>query len=122
MAMNSVYYRFRHLLAKKSYSAKPARSRMNRILQPKTAKVTFELVCLAVRTINRCEACMQSHERAVLESGLTEDHVRDAVRIAATIRAAWFALDTQPRGESHHDNRNEVPFQSLHRQRRYLEP
>jgi AhpD family alkylhydroperoxidase len=76
-----------------SYGAKPARLRMNRIVEPKTDKVTFELVCLAVSAINGCEVCIQSHERAVIEGGLTEDHVHDAVRIAATMRAAAIALE-----------------------------
>jgi alkyl hydroperoxide reductase subunit D len=93
MAMNNVYYRFRHMVDKESYGAKAARLRMNRIVQPKTDKVTFELECLAVSAINGCEVCIQSHERAVIEGGLTEDHVHDAVRIAATMRAAAIALE-----------------------------
>jgi alkyl hydroperoxide reductase subunit D len=94
MAMNNVYYRFRHMVGKESYSTKPARLRMNRIAQPKTNKATFELMCLAVSAINGCESCIRSHEHAVVEGGLTEDHVHDAVRIAATIRAAAVALQT----------------------------
>jgi alkyl hydroperoxide reductase subunit D len=89
-----VYYRFRHMVGKESYSAKPARLRMNRIGQPKTSKANFELMCLAVSAINGCESCVRSHEHAVVEGGLTEDHVHDAVRIAATIRAAAVALQT----------------------------
>jgi alkyl hydroperoxide reductase subunit D len=92
MAMNNVYYRFRHMVGKDSYREKPARLRMNRIAQPKTGKATFELMCLAVSAINGCESCIRSHEHAVVEGGLTEDHVHDAVRIAATIRAAATAL------------------------------
>ncbi len=92
MAMNNVFYRFRHMVGKESYASKPARLRMNRIAQPKTGKATFELFCLAVSAINGCEACIRSHEHAVLEGGLTEDHVHDAVRIAATVRAAAVAL------------------------------
>jgi alkyl hydroperoxide reductase subunit D len=93
MAMNNVYYRFRHMVGKESYGARPARLRMNRMAQPKTSKATFELVCLAVSAINGCEVCVRSHERAVLEGGLTEEHVHDAVRIAATLRAAAVAMD-----------------------------
>jgi alkyl hydroperoxide reductase subunit D len=66
---------------------------MSRIVQPKTDKVTFELVCLAVSAINGCEVCIKSHERAVLEGGLTEEHVHDAVRLAATICAASLASE-----------------------------
>jgi alkyl hydroperoxide reductase subunit D len=93
MAMNNVYYRFRHLVGKENYATKPARLRMNRIAQPKTNKATFELMCLAVSAINGCESCIRSHEHAVIQGGLSEEHVHDAVRIAATIRAAAVALE-----------------------------
>jgi alkyl hydroperoxide reductase subunit D len=55
----------------------------------------FELVCLAVSAINGCEACVQSHEKVVIEGGLTEDQVNDAVRIAATVHAAAVALEME---------------------------
>ena len=91
--MNNVYYRFRHLVGKPSYGEKPARLRMNRLAKPATSKVDFELFSLAVSAINGCETCIQAHEKVVLEGGLTEDQVHDAVRIAATIHAAAVALE-----------------------------
>jgi alkyl hydroperoxide reductase subunit D len=93
MAMNNVYYRFRHLVGKPAYSEKPARLRMNRIGKPATPRADFELVCLAVSALNGCEACVKAHEKAVLAGGLTEDHVHDAVRIAAVVNAAAVALE-----------------------------
>lgn len=93
MAMNNVYYRFRHLVGKPGYSSKPARLRMNRMVQPLTNKVDFELFSLAVSAINACEACIRAHEQVVMEGGLTEDAVHDAVRIAATVNAAAVALE-----------------------------
>jgi len=93
MAMNNVYYRFRQLAGKPSYSEKPARLRMNRLAKPATPRADFELVCLAVSAVNGCQTCIQAHEKAVLEGGLTEDHVHDAVRIAAVVHAAATALD-----------------------------
>ena len=54
----------------------------------------FELVCLAVSAINGCEMCVQSHEKVVLEGGLTEDQVHDAVRIASVIHAAAVGLES----------------------------
>ena len=93
MAMNNVYYRFRHVMGKPAYSEKPARLRMNRLAKPATNKVDFELFSLAASAINGCEMCMRSHEEAVLKGGLTEDHVHDAVRIAATIHAAAVSLE-----------------------------
>lgn len=94
MAMNNVYYRFRHMIGKESYSTKRAGLRMNRLAQVLTTKVDFELVCLAVSAINGCEMCMQSHEKVVLEGGLSEDQVHDAVRIAAVIHAAAVGLES----------------------------
>ena len=93
MAMNNVYYRFRHMIGKPAYSDKPARLRMQRLAQPATNKLDFELFCLAVSAVNGCEQCLQSHEKVVLEGGLSEDHVNDAVRIAATMAAAAQALE-----------------------------
>jgi alkyl hydroperoxide reductase subunit D len=93
MAMNNVYYRFRHLVGKPSYAEKPARLRMNRLVKPAGSKLDFELVCLAVSAINACEACIQAHEKVVIEGGLTEDHVHDAVRIASVVHATAVALE-----------------------------
>jgi lipoyl-dependent peroxiredoxin subunit D len=94
MAMNNVFYRFRHIVDKEEYSQKPARLRMQRLAQVTSNKADFELFCLAVSAINNCETCVRSHEEAVIKQGLTSDHVLDAVRIAATIDAAAQALET----------------------------
>ncbi|HEY0140767.1 MAG TPA: carboxymuconolactone decarboxylase family protein [Thermoanaerobaculia bacterium] len=93
MAMNNVYYRFRHLVGKESYLTMPARLRMQRIAKPATNKADFELICLAVSAINGCEMCIRSHEAVVREGGLSEEQVHDAVRIASTINAAALALE-----------------------------
>lgn len=93
MGMNNVYYRFRHLVGREEYGQKPARLRMQRLVQVATNKADFELFCLAVSAINGCETCIQSHERVVLEGGLTEDQVHDAIRIAATFHGVAVALE-----------------------------
>lgn len=93
MAMNNVYYRFRHMAGKESYSTKPARLRMNWIAKPLGNKVDFELFCLAVSAINGCEMCIRSHEEVVVKGGLSEDQVHDAVRVAATIQATAVSLE-----------------------------
>lgn len=93
MAMNNVYYRFRHIVGKESYSTKPARLRMNWIGKPLGSKADFELFCLAVSAINGCEACVRSHEQVVIDGGLSEDQVHDAVRVAAVIQAAAVSLE-----------------------------
>ncbi len=93
MAMNNVYYRFRHLVGKPSYSQMPARLRMQRIAKPMTSKADFELFCLAVSAINGCEMCIRSHEQVVLQGGISEEQVHDAVRIAATVNAAAVSLE-----------------------------
>ena len=58
MAMNNVYYRFRHMMGESSYAQKPARLRMNRLAKPATNKLDFELFSLAVSAINDCETCV----------------------------------------------------------------
>jgi len=95
MAMNNVFYRFRHLVEKDSYQSKPPRLRMNRMSQPKTNKIAFELASLAVSAVAGCSTCVQAHERTVVSGkggGLTEDQVVDAIRIASVLTAAKTAL------------------------------
>jgi lipoyl-dependent peroxiredoxin subunit D len=93
MAMNNVYYRFRHGMEGGAYADKPAKLRMNRMVNPSTNKTDFELYSLAVSTIFGCQFCTRAHERVVIEGGLTDEHVHDAVRIAATVHSAAVALD-----------------------------
>jgi alkyl hydroperoxide reductase subunit D len=93
MALNNVSYRFRHMVGKSVYGEKPAGLRMNRLMQPATNRVDFELMSLAVSAINGCETCVRAHEKTVTDGGLTADQVNDAVRIAATIYAAAVALE-----------------------------
>jgi len=92
MAMNNVAFRFRHKAAKEDYKDRPLRLRMQRINAPTSTKANLELFSLAVSTINFCESCVNSHEEAVHQHGMTLDHVMDAVRIAATIAGAAVAL------------------------------
>jgi lipoyl-dependent peroxiredoxin subunit D len=93
MAMNNVYYRFRHLVGNRNYADKPAKLRMNRMVKPVGEKIDFELYSCAVSAINGCGTCMEAHEKVVVAGRLSEDHVHDAVRIAATIQAAAVALE-----------------------------
>ncbi len=93
MAMNNVYYRFRHQVGKDVYNTKPARLRMNRLVKPATNKTDFELFSLAASAINGCEMCVRSHEHEVVAGGLSEEAVHDAVRIAATLHAAAVSLE-----------------------------
>jgi lipoyl-dependent peroxiredoxin subunit D len=94
MAMNNIYYRFRHMVGKESYASKRPGLRMNRLAQVLTNKVDFELVCLAVSALNGCEMCVRSHEKVVLDGGLSEDQVNDAVRIASVVHAAAVGLES----------------------------
>jgi lipoyl-dependent peroxiredoxin subunit D len=94
MAMNNVYYRFRHQIANDDYARLPARLRMNRLAQTKGPKTEFELFSLAVSAINGCEACVRSHEKVARQGGLDIDAIHDAVRIAAVVHGVAVALET----------------------------
>jgi alkyl hydroperoxide reductase subunit D len=88
MAMNTVYYRFRHMLGKESYEARAPRLRMSRMVQPATTKADFELMSLACAALAGCELCIKNHEAGLVHLGVSEDACHDAVRIAAVINAA----------------------------------
>jgi alkyl hydroperoxide reductase subunit D len=92
MGMNTVYYRFRHMVGKESYASRPARLRMTRIAQPTSDKATFELMSLGCAAMAGCEACIQNHEGSLVKLGVSEDACHDAVRIAAVIRGGIIGL------------------------------
>ena len=91
MAMNTTYYRFRHMLSKETYDARPPRLRMSRMAQPATDKITFELMSLACAALAGCELCIKNHEGHIVAAGTSEDTCHDAIRIASVMNAAAVA-------------------------------
>jgi len=92
MAMNTVYYRFRHMLGKESYEARSPRLRMSRMAQPATSKADFELMSLGCAALAGCELCIKNHEASLVHLGIGEEACHDAVRIAAVTCAAACGL------------------------------
>jgi alkyl hydroperoxide reductase subunit D len=95
MGMNNVYYRGKHMLADAEVQGLPARLRMQRLAAPTTSKASLELLSLAVSAVTGCEYCLQAHSRAVLASGMTREHVHEALRIAAIVNGTAAGLATR---------------------------
>lgn len=88
LALNNVFYRFRHFTGKEKYTQIPARVRMQIMSSPVTGKEFFELMSIAVSAVNGCEMCVNAHEKSILALGATEERVFDAVRIASIVTSA----------------------------------
>lgn len=88
LALNNVFYRFRHFTGKEKYTQIPARVRMQLMSSPVTGKEFFELMSIAVSAVNGCEMCVNAHEKSILALGSTEERVFDAVRIASIVTSA----------------------------------
>ncbi len=95
MGMNNVYYRFTHMVPGEKYPTIPARLRMQAIRTHGADPVDFELWCIAVSAINNCQACVTSHERVVLEKGMTEETIVASVRLAAVTHALASVFDAE---------------------------
>jgi alkyl hydroperoxide reductase subunit D len=93
MAMNNIYYRFHHLSANEKYGTMPARLRMNIMRTHGAEPLDFELWSLVVSAINGCGKCVSSHEKVLLEKGVTEEIILAGVRIAAVVHGTATALD-----------------------------
>lgn len=94
MGMNNIYYRFTHLVHG-DYATMPAKLRMNIMARPGVEKVDFELWSLAVSAINGCGMCMESHEKILLQHGVSKEQVQAAARIAAVVHATAATLDAE---------------------------
>lgn len=88
MNANNVFYRFRHYLpSNKYYQETSPAIRMSVMVNPVTGKEFFELMSLAVSSLNGCERCVTSHEASVKNHGASEARIFEAVRLAAVIKS-----------------------------------
>lgn len=94
MGMNTIYYRFRHVMKSEAYNQRPANLRMMRMQQVATSKVNFELFSIGPAALAGCEMCLKAHEAAVKKDGLNEENVHDAVRISAILNGVAVALES----------------------------
>ncbi len=88
LSANNVLYRFRHFVSKEPYDQMRAGIRMNIMMNPLLGKELFELISLAVSSVNGCEMCVKSHEVSVLEAGGSEERIWDAIKIASIVTSA----------------------------------
>lgn len=93
MGMNTVYFRFRHLMKADAYHKMPFNLSMKRMQQVTTNKENFELFSIGPAALAGCELCLQAHEAAVKKGGMSEGNVHDAVRIAAVLHGLAVALN-----------------------------
>lgn len=87
MGMNNVYYKYRSFLpedAKAHYTR--AGLRMQSMMKPATGKHHFEMMSLAVSTVNGCPVCVASHEKALRDMGLETEKIHDLARLAAVAK------------------------------------
>lgn len=94
MGMNTIYYRFRHLMDTDAYNQRPANLRMMRMKQVATTAANFELFSIGPAALAGCQMCLKAHEAAVKKDGLSADNVHDVVRISAILHGVAIALDT----------------------------
>ena len=86
MATNNIFYRFRHFMGKDFYQNTPAGIKMSIMMNPVLGKEFFELLSMAISSVNGCEMCVTSHEQSVLNHGAGEARVLESVRLAAVIK------------------------------------
>jgi lipoyl-dependent peroxiredoxin subunit D len=93
MGMNNIYYRFTHLAGNPEYATLPARLKMNAMANPGIDKVDFELASVAISAINGCGLCIDLHEKALKQHGVSTQAIQSAVRIASVIAAVAVVLE-----------------------------
>jgi alkyl hydroperoxide reductase subunit D len=93
MGMNTVYFRFRHIMHTDAYNQKAFNLRMTRMKQVATDQMHFELYSIGPAALAGCELCLKAHEAAIKKGGLNEDNVHDAVRIASVLNGIAVALE-----------------------------
>jgi alkyl hydroperoxide reductase subunit D len=93
MGMNTVYFRFRHIMHSDAYTQMAFNLRMTRMKQVATDQTHFELYSIGPAALAGCELCLKAHEAAVKKGGLREENVHDAVRIASVLNGVAVSLE-----------------------------
>jgi alkyl hydroperoxide reductase subunit D len=93
MSASNIYFRFLHFTKSEDYKKIPSRLRSNASRGHGAPPADFELWCVAVSAVNGCEACIDAHEAAARDKGLTRETILAAVRIASVIHAAAVMLE-----------------------------
>ena len=95
MAMNTIYYRSRHMIGKEFYEQQRPGLRMNRMMKPASDRIRFELYSTACAAIAGCEVCLQSHEASLLKEEVSQDKVHEVLRVAAVVNGFSVAYATE---------------------------
>ena len=87
MAQNNVYFRALALMKHQDYRALRSRLRMGITFKPDVPKDDFDLWCVTVSAIHGCPDCLDAHEGALRERGVSAEAVQTALRIGAVVHA-----------------------------------
>lgn len=87
MGMNNTYYKFRSYLPEEDkVNYQRAGLRMMSLGKPIMGKKLFETLAMTVSIVNGCPMCIASHEKALLEHGMTADQIHDLARLASVVK------------------------------------
>lgn len=93
MAMNTIYYRFIHLVDNgDEYLKIPAGLRMQGIANHGIDKETFEAMSLAIAALVGCGMCLSSHEKQLAKAGWTKNKIQATIKISAILNAVSHSL------------------------------
>jgi len=84
------YYRFRHQLPadlRPTYDAFRAPFNANTHINSALTHTETETICLAVSSLNNCEACVASHLAKAHKLGLTDEQIDEAIKAGAVAAA-----------------------------------
>jgi alkyl hydroperoxide reductase subunit D len=92
MAMNNVFYRFKHMINEPIYHRAHPRLKAHALHRPQTSRAEMEVLSLAVSALHGCEDCVRLHEKKSRDYGVTHEQIIDTIRIAATMQGVCVAL------------------------------
>jgi lipoyl-dependent peroxiredoxin subunit D len=95
MAMNNIFYRFKHLTSNEKYLTMRGGLRMNVMRTHGIEPLDFELWATVVSAINNCGACVDVHEKTLHEKGISEEKILAAIRVASVMHAVAVVLDAE---------------------------
>jgi len=95
MSMNNIFYNFKDILGDEEIDKMDSGLEMHSIHNINIDMKIFEMCCLAVSILNKCQYCVKVHENKLAKRGVTKESMLEVAKITSVLTATVTAMDIE---------------------------
>lgn len=95
MSMNNTFYNFKEMSGDDEIKNAESGLMMNTINNVSIEMKIFEMCCLAVSILNKCEYCIKVHQKKLSKRGVTKEAFMEIARVVSVLSAAVSVVEIE---------------------------